>query len=89
MILPALALLLLDFTGPPGPHPRRDVIHTVATVHAVALVASERCPNILVNMDANQLGDALGLADADKAWCDDVYARFGPEGTMMRGLLKR
>ena len=26
---------------------------------------------------------------APKAWCDDVLERFGPDGTMMRGLLKR
>ena len=24
-----------------------------------------------------------------KAWCDEVLERFGPNGTMMRGLLKR
>ena len=24
-----------------------------------------------------------------QAWCDDVLTYFGPEGTLMRGLLKR
>ena len=28
-------------------------------------------------------------AKAPKAWCDEVLERFGPDGTMMRGLLKR
>lgn len=111
MLLPILALLTL--TGPAGAHSRQNEITLVATVNAVALVASARCPDILVNTEISQLEGALQLADADRketfaltmvfskefgrqigrsgahAWCDDVYARFGPDGTMMKGLLQR
>ena len=114
MLLPMLALLTFaGLTGPAGQHSRQDEITTVATVNAVALVASARCPDILVNLELSQLEGALKLADADeketfaltvvfakefgrqidrsgaRAWCDDVYVRFGPHGTMMKGLLQR
>ncbi len=34
-----------------------------------------------MNDDANKIGL--------KAWCDTTYGHFGPDGTMMKGLLKR
>ena len=37
---------------------------------------------------AKTFGEQADNAGA-KTWCDDVYAAFGPEGTMMRGLLHR
>ncbi len=37
---------------------------------------------------AKTFGEHADRAGA-QAWCDDVYAAFGPAGTMIRGLLHR
>ena len=43
--------------------------------------------SLLVRLAAemNATANTVGL----EAWCDTTYGRFGPDGTMMKGLLKR
>ena len=52
----------------------------------------EPADDIAVDIETGVFAKTFG-EQADKAgaqaWCDDVYAAFGPEGMLMRGLLHR
>ena len=50
--------------------------------------ADDKVVDTRTNDFAKTFGEQADKAGA-QAWCDDVYAAFGPEGTMMRGLLHR
>lgn len=57
----------------------------------IRLGLTDRDSAEILDLQGKLMKDMVDVADkvGASAWCDEVYGRFGPSGSMMKGLLKR